>query len=157
MEQQLRKPDWEYSPEIVSQKNCEIWANVDFFGRNVIYRDSNYKIVVDSFNKPQIVRLFTNAVINEKKVGELVCTHKQYKGKNYIYLNYIYIQDKYKGGAYSFRMINSLLSILNEDIEGIVTNYKVRQNRKSMQKFFEYLGGYINDFDYLEIKNPKSQ
>ena len=36
MEQQLRKPDWEYSPEIVSQKNCEIWANVDFFERNVI-------------------------------------------------------------------------------------------------------------------------
>ena len=54
-------------------------------------------------------------------------------------------------------MINSLLSILNDNIEGIVTNYKLRQNRKSMKRFFEYLGGFINDFNYLEIKNPKKQ
>jgi len=157
MERQLRKPDWEYSPEIVARKNCEIWANVDFFGRNVIYRDSNYKIVVDSFNKPQVVRLFTNATINEKKVGELIVTHKEYKGKKYIYLNYISISDKYKGGAYSFRMINSLLSILNHDIEGIVTNYELRNKKSAMKTFFQYLGGFVNDFNYLEIKNPKLQ
>jgi len=157
MEQQLRKPDWEYSPEIVASKNCEIWANVDYFGRNVIYRDSKYKIVVNSFNKPEIIRLFTNATINEKKIGELICTHKTYNGKKYVYLNYINIEDKHKGGAYSYRMINSLLSILKDDIEGIVTNYKIRQNHKPMKKFFDYLGGFVNEFNYLEIKNPKIQ
>lgn len=155
MERQLKKPDWEYSPEIISFKNCEIWANVDSFGRNVIYRDCKFKIVVDSFNKPQVVRLFTNASINEKKVGEIVVTHKEVNNKNYVYVNYTYIQDNYKGGAYSFRMLNSLLSILNENIEGILCNYEVRKNRKSMKTYFEYLGGFINDFGYLEIKNPK--
>ena len=155
MVQQSKKPDWEFSPEIVSAKNCEIWANVDSFGRNVIYRDSKYKIVVDSFNNPQVVRLFTNAIIHEKKVGELVCSLKTYNRKQYIYLNYISIFDNYKGGAYSFRMINSLISILNKNIEGLVTNYKVRQNHTSMRKFFESLGGFVNEFGYLEIKNPK--
>ena len=150
------RKDWEINPLISSMKNCEIWANVDMVGRNVIYRDSNYKIVVDSFNNPSVVRLFTQATINEKKVGELVCSKKTYFGKDYLFLNYIDINDDHKGGAYSYRMMNSLISILKEDIYGVVTLYKERKNHKEMFNFFSSLGGFVNDFGYLEIRNPKN-
>lgn len=155
MEQRLKKPDWEYSPEIIKAKNCEFWSNVDSLGKNVIYQDTDYKIVVDSFNNPSLIKLYKKRKYNEKKVGEIICSKKTYSNKDYIYLNYINIVDEYKGGAYSYRMVNSLLSILNKNIEGIVTNYEVRKNKKSMKLFFNNLGGYLNEFGYLEIKNPK--
>lgn len=149
------KKDWEMNPLIISPKNCEIWANVDIVGRNVVYRDSNYKVVVDSFNKPQIVRLFTQATINEKKVGELICSEKMYFGKKYLFMNYVKIDDNHKGGGYSYRMMNSLLSILQDDVQGIITLYKQRSNYKEMYNYFSVLGGFVNEFGYLEIRNPK--
>jgi len=52
-------------------------------------------------------------------------------------------------------MMNCLLSILNPNIKGLITNINDRLNVKPMFKFFNELGGYKNDFGYLEILNPK--
>lgn len=151
------KKDWIINPKIISKKDCEIWANTDSLGRNVIYRDSNYKIVVDSFNEPKVVRLLTQSTtLTEKKVGELVCFEKKIFDKSYMYLKYISIEDAHNGCSYSYRMINSLISILNKSIYGLITPYKQRINHKDFYILFSNLGGYVNDFGYLEIKNPKN-
>jgi len=90
-------------------------------------------------------------------VGELICTIKKIFGRKYIVLNYVTVDTKHRGGGYSYRMMNCLLSVLNNDIEGVLTNYSRRINKKPMKKFFECLGGFKNELGYLEIKNPKNK
>lgn len=150
-----KKSDYEYSFELLKPKSFEIWARVDSMGRNVIYQDSEYKISIDNYIKPTLLKLYYNKKGKDMKVGELVCNEKIHLGKNYISLKYIDIQDNHKGKGFSFRMTNALLSILNFNIEGIITNFDSRQNSSSILKLFTTLGGYKNDFGYLQIKNPK--
>jgi len=154
----LRKRDLEYNFKITLQKDCEIWASVDCIGRKVIFKDSNYKITVDNYEKPSVLRLFFKSTVNQNfiKVGELVCTEKKIFSRNYIFLNYVDVENNHRGGGYSHRMMNCLLSILNKDVEGILTNYSQRLNKKPMLKFFNSLGGFKNELGYLEIKNPKN-
>jgi hypothetical protein len=150
-----KKADYEYSFELLKPKSFEIWARVDSMGRNIIYQDSEYKISIDNYIRPTLLKLYYNKKGRDMKVGELVCNEKNHLGKSYVSLKYIDIQDNHKGKGFSFRMINSLLSILNCNIEGIITNFDSRKNSSSILKLFTTLGGYKNDFGYLQIKNPK--
>ena len=52
-------------------------------------------------------------------------------------------------------MNQSYQDFLNDNIKGIITNFDSRQNSSSILKLFTTLGGYKNDFGYLQIKNPK--
>lgn len=155
MGEQLKKRDYEYSHELIKPKVFELWANVDSFGRKLIYNDSEYKISVDSYSNPRILRLFTKATKGDKKVGELVCFRKTFYGKNYVSMKYVKIDSEHRGQGYSYKMINCLLAILDEEVEGLITAYKSRYNQKPMYQLFVSLGGYINEFEYLEIRNPK--
>lgn len=151
----LKKRDYEFSPELLKPKGFELWAKVDSVGRKLIWQDSNYKIAVDSYLHPNVLRLITDATIGEKKVGELVCNEKNIFGKKYISLTYVNVDNEHKGAGYSFKMMNCLIAILSEDIEGIITNFENRINPKPVKKLFKTLGGFKNSFGYLEIKNPK--
>lgn len=152
----LKKRDIEYNPLIAQHRPFEIWSTVDSLGRKIIWNDGVYKIAVDSYKSPTLLRLFAPATKGEKVVGELICSSKELFGKKYIYLNFVTVDSNHRGQAYSHRMVNCLLSILNNDIEGIITNYESRKNPKPMRTFFEALGGFINTNGYLEIKNPKN-
>lgn len=151
----LNKRDYEFSPELLKPKNFELWAKVDSVGRKIIWRDSDYKISVDSYSSPSVLRIFTEATIGEKKVGELVCARKEYFGKQYICLTYVKINAPHKGAGFSFKMLNCLLAILDENIQGVITPYKKRNSPKLIYGLFEPLGGFVNDFGYLELTNPK--
>lgn len=153
----LKKRDYEFSPELLKPKGFELWAKVDSLGRKLIWQDSNYKISVDSYSHPTVFRLLTKATKGEKKIGELVCSEKTMFGKKYISLNYVNVFDEHKGAGYSFKMMNCLISMLSEDIEGIITNFDNRIDPKPVKKLFTSLGGFKNSFGYLEIKNPKRQ
>lgn len=152
---QSKKCDYEYSPEILRQKPFELWAKVDSLGRKLIWQDENYKIIVDCYENPTLVSLYTEATIGERKVGELICSESEYFGKKYIRLHFLDIERKHKGAGYSYKMMNCLLSILPENIEGIITNYSDRLNPEPIKKLFTNLAGFVNDFGYLEIRNPK--
>jgi hypothetical protein len=152
---QSKKRDYEYGIEISKPKKFEIFANIDFFGRNIIFQDENYKISIDNFEEPNLIKLLYKSDNRDIKVGELVCTKKTYFNNDYIYINYVNVSDKHKGAGYSYRMMNCLLSILNPNIKGILSCYKDRIEKKPMVKLFSELGGYVNGFGYIEILNPK--
>jgi hypothetical protein len=154
---QLGKRDYEYSPEMLRQKPFELWAKVDSLGRKLIWHDTRYKIVVDCYENPTLLRLFTEATIGEKKVGELICSEAEYFGKKYTRLYYVNIDKLHKGAGYSYKMMNCLIAILPQHIEGIITQYTDRIEPEPVKKLFTNLAGFVNDFGYLEIKNPKNQ
>jgi hypothetical protein len=41
---QSKKRDYEYAIEIIKPQRLEIFANIDFLGRNIIFQDEKYKI-----------------------------------------------------------------------------------------------------------------
>jgi hypothetical protein len=88
-------------------------------------------------------------------VGELLCTPKERFGKKYIYLKFVRVDDDHKGSGYSFKMLNCLLAMLPSDTEGIISNFTSRNNPKPILNLFKTLGGFKNDFGYIELKNPK--
>ena len=152
---QSKKRDYEYAIDIIKPKRLEIFANVDFLGRNIIFQDEKYKITLDNFEEPSVLKLLYKSENRDIKVGELVCSKKTYFNNDYFYINYVTVSDKHKGAGYSYRMMNCLLSILNPDIKGLITTIKNRVDVKPILKLFNELGGYKNDFGYLEILNPK--
>jgi hypothetical protein len=149
------KRDYEFSPIIIRDKNFELCARVDSFGRKLIWKDSHFAIEVDSFDNPTLLKLITTGIIGERKVGELLCSLKDYFGKTYMYIHYVDVHRLHVGAGYSFTMMNCLLFILDKNVEGLITNYNDRQNPKPIKKMFMVLGGFVNDYGYLEIKNPK--
>jgi hypothetical protein len=157
----LNKEDYEYNFELFKEKQFEIWAKVDSMGRNIVYCDNEYKISIDSFDKPSLVNLYYNYKGRDVKVGELICFDKYFISKNnqttfkFISMKYVTVQDKHKGRGLSYRMVNSLLSILNKEIKGIITNFDQRNKNSSIVKMFNNLGAFRNEFGYLEIQNPK--
>ena len=70
-------------------------------------------------------------------------------------MKYVKVDTKHKGRGLSYRMVNSLLSVLNEEIKGIITNFDQRDKNSSVVKMFHNLGAFRNEFGYLEIQNPK--
>lgn len=139
-------------------ENLEIWAKTDFMGRNIIYQDESYKISINSFLKPKVVNLFKTSFPSEKKVGELVLFEKYHNNKQYLIIKYVTLDistDNENYNYYYSRMINSVLSILPKNIDGILINFDDRINKKEIVNLFSELGGYNNNFGYLQIKNPK--
>jgi hypothetical protein len=161
MERLLNKEDYEYNFELLKPKQFEIWAKVDSMGRNIVYWDNEYKISIDSFQKPSLVNLYYNSNGRDIKVGELICIDKYFISKNnhtpykYLSMKYVKVDTKHKGRGLSYRMVNSLLSVLNEEIKGIITNFDQRDKNSSVVKMFHNLGAFRNEFGYLEIQNPK--
>lgn len=139
----------------ITPKQFELWSKVDSLGRKIIWTDSDYRIAVNCYSNPTVFRLYGKAIYGEKKVGEMVCSNKSFFGENYLVLKYIKLEPHHIKDGYEFRLINSLLSILSDDIKGLITNYKNRSNPKPVQRLFEELGGYKNSFGYMEILNPK--
>lgn len=152
---QSKKRDYEYAIEIIKPQRLEIFANIDFLGRNIIFQDEKYKITIDNFDEPSVLKLLYKSENRDIKVGELVCSKKTYFNNDYFYINYVVVSDKHKGSGYSYRMMNCLLSILNPSIKGLIVNIKDRLQVKPMIKLFTELGGYKNGFGYMEILNPK--
>jgi len=161
MVQLLNKQDYEYSFELLNPKQFEIWAKVDSMGRNIIYQDAEYKISIDSFENPKYLKLYFNKNGRDLKVGELICSDKYFNSTNgekpvrYISMKYVFVNDNHKGRGFSYRMVNSLLSVLNDEIDGIITNFDNRNKNSSIVKMFSNLGAFKNGYGYLEIKNPK--
>jgi len=156
MEQLLNKEDYEYNFEFFKPKQFEIWAKVDSMGRNIIYQDENYKISIDSFVNPTYLTLYYSKIGRDFKVGELICTDKYFKSGRYITMKYVSVQNNHKGRGLSYRMVNSLLSILDTEIQGIITNFEQRDKNSPIVKMFCNLGAFKNELGYLEIKNPKN-
>jgi hypothetical protein len=118
---QSKKRDYEYAIEIIKPQRLEIFATTDFLGRNIIFQDEKYKITLDSFEEPSVIKLLYKSENRDIKVGELICSKKTYFNNDYFYINYVTVSDKHKGAGYSYRMMNCLLSILNPNIKGLIT------------------------------------
>ena len=64
--------------------------------------------------------------------GQISCSDKYFNISNsqktirYISMKYVFVNDNHKGRGFSYRMVNSLLSVLNEDTQGIITNFDKR-------------------------------
>ena len=150
------KTDLDYSPDILLGRSGNISAYIDDFSNKVLYEDGEYLITCNSFISPQWLKLWHLSHDNHILVGELLCRQKDIFKAKYVSIINVSIDKEHRGKGFSYRLYNSLLSNLPEDCRGIITDQKIRQDKKRAYKIFTNLGGFLNTNGYLEIPNPKT-
>lgn len=139
---------------VLKNKDREILF-VDEHGKNVVYDNGSYRIVVDDPDNARFITLWNNTDDKWVNVGVLDAkkskhTYKDKKG-NFLSINSIEIDKPHRGLGYGKKMFKTLVDFSGNDVQGIYSYLPNRRNKKQIPNIYkkfdsEYDGG---DYEYI--------
>jgi len=134
----------------------------DEHGKQIVYDDGDYRIVVDDENDARYITLWHKEYVKGKeywaKRGYLDAwkSKRDFKGRsgNYLSIRSIEIEVKHRNKGYGSKMYKALFDFSGNDIKGIFSYLPNRVNKKQVPKIYNKLGAITDgDYQFIEFNN----